>query len=153
MYGNSSRAILFCDTPKLMWLFTFFYGWCHHAHHFIGKRPVGWKQAIDSKFRKVFLTHVLFVDNKTAQKLDGNLINVTIPNNYFTSSSLHCTNLTYTNTQSKQLESNLIRWAYLNEIIHRHWMLMFLSHWLLTWEAYHCQPQWWWLSFCAEFTY
>ncbi len=45
-----------------------------HAHHFIGKTPVGWKKAVDSKFRKVFLTHILFVDNKTEQKLDGNLI-------------------------------------------------------------------------------
>ncbi len=46
----------------------------HHTHHFNGKRPVGWIQAVDSKFRKVFLTHILFVDNKTEQKLDGNLI-------------------------------------------------------------------------------
>ncbi len=40
--------------------------------------PVGWKQAVDSKFRKVFFLHILFVDNKTVQKLDGNLINVVV---------------------------------------------------------------------------
>ncbi len=46
-----------------------------HTHHFIGKTPVGWKQAGDGNHHKVFSpAYIHFVDNKTAQTLVGNLV-------------------------------------------------------------------------------
>ncbi len=50
----------------------FRHSWRHHAHTLIGKRPIEWKQSGDGKFRNVFFPHIHFVDNITAQKVDGN---------------------------------------------------------------------------------
>ncbi len=68
MHGNSSRAIIFCDTPKLMRQFVFFRDDVI-IHHFIGKRPVGWKQAVDGKFRKVFFDAYSLSIKKQSQNL------------------------------------------------------------------------------------
>ncbi len=58
--GNSSRASFFAIHQNLCDK-SFFLGMMSSRTPFYHKRPVEWKQAVDSKFRKVFLTHSLFM--------------------------------------------------------------------------------------------